>query len=48
MLQDGTAEVASGQSYGIGAVAQLSSGGCGVRGAPLQIKGLKPWYGGSI
>lgn len=33
---------------GVGAVAQLSSGGYGVRDAPLQIKGLKPWYGCSI
>lgn len=42
MLQGGTAEVAPGESCGVGAIAQLSPGGYGVRDAPLQIKGLKP------
>lgn len=48
MLQGGTAGVAPGESCGVGAIVQLSSRGYGVRDRPLQIKGLKPWYGGSI
>lgn len=48
MLQGGTAEVAPGESCGVGAIAQLSCGGYGMRDAPLQIKGLKAWYGGTI
>lgn len=36
MLQGGTAEVAPGKSCGVGAIAQLSSGGYGVRDTPLQ------------
>lgn len=48
VLQGGTAGVAPGESCGVGAIAQLSSGVYGVRDRPLQIRGLKPWYGGSI
>lgn len=48
MLQGRTVEVAPGESCGVGAIAQLSSSGYGVRDASLQSKGFKPWYGGSI
>lgn len=44
----GTAKVAPGESCGVGAIAQLPFGGYEVGDAPLQIKGLKSWYDGSI